>query len=48
MESKVVLSLVIVLAIEHALGADSPMSGFFVKLRERAAQAQRYLASVCY
>jgi hypothetical protein len=31
-------------AVEQALGADSPSAGFFVKLRGRAAQAQRSTA----
>jgi hypothetical protein len=31
---------------EQALGADSPRAGFFIKLRGRAAQAQRYASSL--
>jgi hypothetical protein len=33
-------------AAEQALGADSPSAGFFIKLRGRAAQAQRYAATM--
>ena len=40
------VAMYMVAAAERALGADSPEAGFFGKLRGRAAQAQRYIASI--